>query len=121
MHSLEELTCGLCDNVLIIGARFPLNIDRPDVVLVDCLESDATNSIQSITPCGRNRLQLSDKPGRRQIALIHPQAAALPTRCCWATSTRWKRIFCRLIATWFFWTAIRRPWRCRSWSTTPPP
>ena len=32
--------------MLIIGARFPLNIDRPDVVLIDCLESDGTNSIQ---------------------------------------------------------------------------
>ena len=45
LHSLEELTCGLCDNVLIIGARFPLNIDRPDVVLIDCLESEGANSI----------------------------------------------------------------------------
>lgn len=46
MNSLEELTCGLCDNVLIIGARFPLNINRPDVVLVDCLDSEGDNSIQ---------------------------------------------------------------------------
>jgi DNA-binding LacI/PurR family transcriptional regulator len=90
--SLEELTCGLCDNVLIIGARFPLNIDRPDVVLIDCLESDATNSIQfdhafaAETACNYLISQ-----GRRQIALIHPQAAALPTRFCWATSTRWKK------------------------------
>jgi DNA-binding LacI/PurR family transcriptional regulator len=45
MSSLEELTCGLCDNV-IIGARFPLNINRPDVVLVDCLESEGDNNIQ---------------------------------------------------------------------------
>ncbi|GJK67228.1 LacI family transcriptional regulator [Klebsiella oxytoca] len=75
LHSLEELTCGLCDNVLIIGARFPLNIDRPDVVLIDCLESDATNSIQfdhafaAETACNYLISQ-----GRRQIALIHPQA-----------------------------------------------
>lgn len=75
LHSLEELTCGLCDNVLIIGARFPLNIDRPDVVLIDCLESDATNSIQfdhafaAETAC--NYLISQE---RRQIALIHPQA-----------------------------------------------
>ncbi|AFN34807.1 Catabolite control protein A [Klebsiella michiganensis E718] len=76
LHSLEELTCGLCDNVLIIGARFPLNIDRPDVVLIDCLESDATNSIQfdhafaAETACNYLISQ-----GRRQIALIHPQAS----------------------------------------------
>lgn len=75
LHSLEELTCGLCDNVLIIGARFPLNIDRRDVVLIDCLESDATNSIQfdhafaAETACNYLISQ-----GRRQIALIHPQA-----------------------------------------------
>ena len=76
LHSLEELTCGLCDNVLIIGARFPLNIDRPDVVLIDCLESDGTNSIQfdhafaAETACNYLISQ-----GRRQIALIHPQAS----------------------------------------------
>jgi DNA-binding LacI/PurR family transcriptional regulator len=116
LHSLEELTCGLCDNVLIIGARFPLNIDRPDVVLIDCLESDGTNSIQfdhafaAETACNYLISQ-----GRRQIALIHPRPAALLTRFCWAISTRWKRIFCRSIATWFFSTAIRRPWRFRSW------
>ena len=76
LHSLDELTCGLCDNVLIIGARFPLNIDRPDVVLIDCLESDGTNSIQfdhafaAETACNYLISQ-----GRRQIALIHPQAS----------------------------------------------
>ena len=62
--------------MLIIGARFPLNIDRPDVVLIDCLESDATNSIQfdhafaAETACNYLISQ-----GRRQIALIHPQAS----------------------------------------------
>lgn len=76
LHSLEELTCGLCDNVLIIGARFPLNIDRPDVVLIDCTESDGTNSIQfdhafaAETACNYLISQ-----GRRRIALIHPQAS----------------------------------------------
>ncbi|MDU6108097.1 MAG: LacI family DNA-binding transcriptional regulator [Klebsiella pneumoniae] len=35
MNSLEELTCGLCDNVLIIGARFPLNIQgRRQIALI---------------------------------------------------------------------------------------
>ncbi len=37
---------GLCDDVLIIGARFPLNIDRPDVALIDCPESEGVNNIQ---------------------------------------------------------------------------
>lgn len=76
LHSLEELTCGLCDNVLIIGARFPLNIDRPDVVLIDCLESEGANSIHfdhafaAETACNYLISQ-----GRRQIALIHPQGS----------------------------------------------
>ena len=48
MNSLEELTCGLCDNVLIIGARFPLNINRPDVVLVDCLDSEGENKLADV-------------------------------------------------------------------------
>ena len=76
MNSLEELTCGLCDNVLIIGARFPLNINRPDVVLVDCLDSEGENSIQfdhafsAETACNYLTSQ-----GRRQIALIHPHGS----------------------------------------------
>ena len=45
MNSLEELTCGLCDNVLIIGARFPLNINRPDVVLVDGAQAVAHQAV----------------------------------------------------------------------------
>ena len=47
MSALEELSCGLCDDVLIIGARFPLNIDRPDVALIDWgPESEGVNNIQ---------------------------------------------------------------------------
>jgi hypothetical protein len=46
MSALEELTCGLCDDVLIIGARFPLNINDENVILVDCAESETPNSIQ---------------------------------------------------------------------------
>lgn len=94
MNSLEELSCGLCDDILIIGARFPLNIDRPDVALIDCLESEGANSIQfdhafaAETACNYLISQ-----GRRQIALIHPEGAALPIRCCWATSMRWRKNF----------------------------
>ncbi len=48
MSALDELTCGLCDDVLVIGARFPLHIDDENVILVDCVESATTtpNSIQ---------------------------------------------------------------------------
>ncbi len=79
MSALDELTCGLCDDVLIIGARFPLQIDDENVILVDCVESaDATpNSIQfdrafaAETACNYLISQ-----SRRQIALIHPRTAA---------------------------------------------
>lgn len=76
MNALEELTCGLCDDVLIIGARFPLgNIDE-SVILVDCVEADSPNSIQfdhafaAETACNYLISQ-----GRRQIAVIHPDTS----------------------------------------------
>ncbi len=75
MTCLSELTCGLCDDVLIIGARFPLNLRQPNVMLVDCLESgEEVNSIQrdhafaAETACNYLISQ-----NRRQIALIHPE------------------------------------------------
>ncbi|AMO46470.1 DNA-binding transcriptional regulator, LacI/PurR family [Kosakonia oryzendophytica] len=79
MSALDELTCGLCDDVLVIGARFPLHIDDENVILVDCVESATTtpNSIQfdhafaAETACNYLISQ-----GRRQIALIHPNSAA---------------------------------------------
>ena len=74
MHSLEELTCGLCDDVLIIGARFPLNIDRPDVVLIDCLESEGANTIH-FDHAAETACHYLISQGRRQIALIHPQSS----------------------------------------------
>lgn len=74
MSALDKLSCGLCDDVLIIGARFPLNINQENVILVDCLDSgDDVNSIQfdhefaTETACNYLISQ-----NRRQIALIHP-------------------------------------------------
>ncbi|WP_130835901.1 LacI family DNA-binding transcriptional regulator [[Erwinia] mediterraneensis] len=75
MSALEELSYGLCDDVLIIGARFPLNITQDNVILVDCMESENeyANSIRfdhafaAETAC--NYL-ISQK--RRHIGLIHP-------------------------------------------------
>ena len=46
MNALEELSCGLCDDILVIGARFPLDVDMDNVILVDCMEADNANSIQ---------------------------------------------------------------------------
>ena len=73
MSALDELSCGLCDDILIIGARFPLQIDQENVILVDCMETNNVNSIQydhafaAETACNFLASQ-----GRRQIALIHP-------------------------------------------------
>lgn len=73
MSALDELTSGLCDDVLVIGARFPLEVDSDNVVLIDCPEAENTNSIQfdhvfaAETACNYLASQ-----GRRQIALIQP-------------------------------------------------
>lgn len=74
LQVLDELMCGLCDDVLIIGARFPLNIVHENIILVDCMDGDAGNSIQfdhgfaAETACNYLIRQ-----GRRQIALINPE------------------------------------------------
>ena len=76
INALDELTCGLCDDVLIIGARFPLDLADESVILVDCAEADTPNSIQfdhafaAETACNYLISQ-----GRRQIALIHPDTS----------------------------------------------
>ncbi len=76
MSALEELSCGLCDDILIIGARFPLNIQQENVILVDCTVSGDVNSIQfdhafaTETACNYLISQ-----GRRQIALIQPHGS----------------------------------------------
>ena len=76
MNALEELSCGLCDDILVIGARFPLDVDMDNVILVDCMEADNANSIQfdhafaAETACNYLTSQ-----GRRQIALIHPHGS----------------------------------------------
>lgn len=73
LNALEELSHGLCDHILIIGARFPLNISHDKVILVDCIASDNVNSIDfdhafaAETACNYLANQ-----GRRQIALILP-------------------------------------------------
>ncbi len=63
-------------DILVIGARFPLDVDMDNVILVDCMESDNSNSIQfdhafaAETACNYLTSQ-----GRRQIALIHPHGS----------------------------------------------
>lgn len=75
MHALDELTCGLCDDVLIIGARFPLNISHENVILVDCVDVDSSNSIQfDHAFAAETACNYLIKQGRRQIAVINPDS-----------------------------------------------
>ena len=73
-NALDELSCGLCDDVLIIGARFPLNIHQENVILVDCLATgNDVNSIQfDHTFATETACNYLISQNRRQIALIHP-------------------------------------------------
>ncbi len=76
MQALEELTCGLCDDVLIIGARFELNISDENIILVDCMDGDTGNSIQfDHAFAAETACNFLIKQGRRQIALINPEHA----------------------------------------------
>jgi DNA-binding LacI/PurR family transcriptional regulator len=75
MHALDELTCGLCDDVLVIGARFPLNISHENVILVDCVDVDSSNSIQfDHAFAAETACNYLIKQGRRQIAVINPDS-----------------------------------------------
>lgn len=71
VHALEELSCGLCDDILIIGARFALNIPNENVIMIDCMDADSTNSIQFDRAfAAETACNYLIKQGRRQIALI---------------------------------------------------
>lgn len=81
MSALDELNCGLCDDVLIIGARFPLNIEEDNVILIDCTESDTPNSIQyDHAFAAETACNFLINNGKRQIALIHPDTAGAAER-----------------------------------------
>ncbi|ATM95071.1 LacI family transcriptional regulatory protein [Yersinia frederiksenii] len=76
MQALDELTCGLCDDVLVIGARFPLNLADDSIILVDCMDADATNSIQfDHAFAAETACNYLIKQGRRKIALINPDTS----------------------------------------------
>jgi len=76
MSALDELSCGLCDDILIIGARFPLQIDQENVILVDCMDTNNVNSIQyDHTFAAETACNFLASQGRRQIALIHPHGS----------------------------------------------
>lgn len=72
MQALDELSCGLCDDVLVIGARFPLNLSDDSVILVDCMDADATNNIHfDHAFAAETACNYLIKNGKRKIALIN--------------------------------------------------
>ncbi|ALB68183.1 LacI family DNA-binding transcriptional regulator [Cronobacter dublinensis] len=76
MQALDELTSGLCDDVLIIGARFPLNITQENVILVDCMESENAPSLQYDHAFAvETACNYLIRQNRRQIALIYPHGS----------------------------------------------
>lgn len=80
-HALEELSCGLCDKVLIIGARFPLDISDEKVILVDCLDAEVSNSIQfDHAFAAETACNYLIKQNRRQIALVAPETSCAVDR-----------------------------------------
>lgn len=115
-NALDELSCGLCDDVLIIGARFPLNIHQENVILVDCLETgNDVNSIQfDHTFATETACNYLISQNRRQIALIHPHGMGFSDQSYWAINTRWRKTFFPLTVIWFLWKQSLPQWLCRS-------
>lgn len=72
MQVLDELICGLCDDVLIIGVCFLFNFVDESIILVDCMDVDVINSIYFdyvfVVEIVCNYLI---KQGRRKIVLIN--------------------------------------------------
>jgi len=70
-HSLNEIGNGLCDAVIVIGARFPLPPLPPSAVTIDCLESHTGRCIQfDHSFAAQTASQYVISQGRRRIALI---------------------------------------------------
>ena len=115
MSALDELSCGLCDDVLIIGARFPLNINQENVILVDCLDSgDDVNSIQFDHEVRYRNSNYLISQNRRQIALIHPDGMGFSDQVLLGYKHALEKTSCRLTVTWYLWLQRHRRWPCRS-------
>ncbi len=71
-HSVDEIGRGLCDAMIVIGARFALPALPDNVITIDCLDADSGRSIHfdrsfaTETAC-----QYVLQQGRRQIGLIN--------------------------------------------------
>ncbi|AEX50165.1 LacI family DNA-binding transcriptional regulator [Rahnella aquatilis] len=74
-HSVDEIGRGLCDAMIVIGARFPLPKLPDNVITIDCLDADSERSIHfDRSFAAETACQYVLKQGRRQIALINPES-----------------------------------------------
>lgn len=74
-HSVDEIGRGLCDAMIVIGARFPLPVLPENVITIDCLDTDSERSIHfDRSFAAETACQYVLKQGRRQIALINPES-----------------------------------------------
>ncbi|VTQ56667.1 Galactose operon repressor [Campylobacter jejuni] len=74
-HSVDEIGRGLCDAMIVIGARFALPKLPENVITIDCLDADSERSIHfDRSFAAETACQYVLKQGRRQIALINPES-----------------------------------------------
>ncbi|MCT4711663.1 LacI family transcriptional regulator [Enterobacteriaceae bacterium H11S18] len=72
LNAVDELSHGLCDALVVVGARFTLPALDGDVVLIDCLSASTANSVQ----CDRvfaveTAVHYLCSQQRRHIALVN--------------------------------------------------
>ncbi|MEL4013437.1 LacI family DNA-binding transcriptional regulator [Dryocola clanedunensis] len=72
LHAVAELSHGMCDALVVVGARFPLPELADDIVLIDCLSPSTASSVQ----CDRvfaveTAVHYLCSQQRRHIALIN--------------------------------------------------
>ncbi|WP_047606414.1 LacI family DNA-binding transcriptional regulator [Rahnella aquatilis] len=73
-HSVDEIGRGLCDAMIVIGARFPLPKLPDNVITIDCLDAESERSIHfDRSYAAETACQYVLKQGRRQIALINAE------------------------------------------------
>jgi DNA-binding LacI/PurR family transcriptional regulator len=71
-NALSSLGRGLCDAMIIIGARFPLPPMDSDVVLIDCLDAPGGNSISfDHAFAAETACHYLINHGRRQLVLLN--------------------------------------------------
>lgn len=71
-HALSELGRGLCDAMIIIGARFTLPPLDDTIVLIDCLDAEGGSRIEFDHEfAAHTASQYLVSQGRRQLALLN--------------------------------------------------